>query len=70
MPFVDLQKVIVMQFGRVTEEELNSIYFSLPTGPAFNKTILSGKKNKAPTVYQGCAKMGKARMGRKNLSPA
>jgi uncharacterized protein YecE (DUF72 family) len=48
-----------MEFGRVAEYELNSIDFSLPQEPAFNKTILSGKKNKNAKVYVGCAKWGR-----------
>jgi uncharacterized protein YecE (DUF72 family) len=48
-----------MEFGRVEESELNSIDFSLPTEPAFNKAILSGKKNKNAKVYLGCAKWGR-----------
>ena len=48
-----------MQFGQVEPEELNSIDFSLPKEPAFNKQILSGKKNKNAKVYIGCAKWGR-----------
>jgi uncharacterized protein YecE (DUF72 family) len=48
-----------MEFGRVLEEELNSVDFSLPEEPAFNKTILPGKKNKNANVYVGCAKWGR-----------
>jgi uncharacterized protein YecE (DUF72 family) len=48
-----------MEFGRVAEQELDSIDFSLPTEPAFNKIILSGKKNKNAKVYLGCAKWGR-----------
>lgn len=48
-----------MEFGRVPEEELNSVDFSLPKEPAFNKQILSGKKNKNSKVYVGCAKWGR-----------
>jgi uncharacterized protein YecE (DUF72 family) len=48
-----------MEFGRVPEEELNSIDFSLPKEPAFNKLILSNKKNKNAKVYIGCAKWGR-----------
>ena len=32
-----------MEFGRVPEAELNSIDFSLPQEPAFNKQVLKGK---------------------------
>ena len=48
-----------MEFGRVAESELNSIDFSLPKEPAFNKTILKGKPVKNPKVYIGCAKWGR-----------
>jgi len=48
-----------MEFGRVPEQELNSIDFSLPKEPAFNKTILKGKRVKDPKVYLGCAKWGR-----------
>jgi uncharacterized protein YecE (DUF72 family) len=48
-----------MEFGRVTEEELNTIDFSLPAEPAFNKQILKGKPHKNPKVYVGCAKWGR-----------
>ncbi|MEP6675630.1 MAG: DUF72 domain-containing protein [Ferruginibacter sp.] len=48
-----------MEFGRVPEAELDSIDFTLPKDPAFNKTILSGKPVKHPKVYLGCAKWGR-----------
>ncbi|WP_153800364.1 DUF72 domain-containing protein [Foetidibacter luteolus] len=48
-----------MEFGRVPETELNSIDFSLPAEPAFNKTVLKGKPVNAPKVYMGCAKWGR-----------
>ncbi len=48
-----------MEFGRVPENELNNIDFSLPAEPAGNKNILSGKKNKNARVYIGCAKWGR-----------
>ena len=48
-----------MEFGRVEENELNSIDFSLPTEPAFNKKILGGKPAKQSKVYLGCAKWGR-----------
>jgi hypothetical protein len=35
-----------MEFGRVPENELDSIDFNLPAEPAGNKKILSGKKKK------------------------
>ncbi len=48
-----------MEFGRVPESELNSIDFTLPKEPAFNKAVLSGKKVTEPKVYLGCAKWGR-----------
>lgn len=48
-----------MEFGRVTEDELNSIDFSLPTEPVFNKIVLKGNPVKSPKVYLGCAKWGR-----------
>ena len=48
-----------MEFGRVSEKELNKIDFSLPKEPTFNKTILKGKPVKNPKVYVGCAKWGR-----------
>ena len=48
-----------MEFGRVPENELDSIDFSLPAEPAFNKIILKGKPEKSPKIYLGCAKWGR-----------
>jgi uncharacterized protein YecE (DUF72 family) len=48
-----------MEFGRVSEEELNSIDFSLPGEPDYNKKIIKGKPAKDPKVYIGCAKWGR-----------
>jgi uncharacterized protein YecE (DUF72 family) len=48
-----------MEFGRVPDDELNKVDFSLPTEPAFNKTVLKGKPAKNPKVYLGCAKWGR-----------
>jgi uncharacterized protein YecE (DUF72 family) len=48
-----------MEFGRVPENELNNIDFSLPAEPADNKKILDGKKDKNAKVYIGCAKWGR-----------
>lgn len=48
-----------MEFGRVTEEELDEIDFSLPKEPAYNKKVLPGKALKHPKVYIGCAKWGR-----------
>lgn len=48
-----------MEFGRVDENELRNIDFSLPAEPAFNKKILSGSPSKDAKVYLGCAKWGR-----------
>jgi uncharacterized protein YecE (DUF72 family) len=48
-----------MEFGKVNIEELDSIDFSLPAEPAFNKRILTGKRAENPKVYLGCAKWGR-----------
>jgi uncharacterized protein YecE (DUF72 family) len=48
-----------MEFGRVPEDQLNGIDFSLPAEPVYNKTILKGKAIKNPKVYLGCAKWGR-----------
>jgi uncharacterized protein YecE (DUF72 family) len=48
-----------MDFGRVPENDLNKIDFSLPPEPAMNKLVLKGKKVKSPEVYIGCAKWGR-----------
>lgn len=48
-----------MEFGRVPENELDQVDFSLPKEPAFNKQFLKGKPLKHPKVYFGCAKWGR-----------
>lgn len=48
-----------MDFGRVPEQELNTIDFSLPAEPSFNKKVLKGKPVKEPKLYLGCAKWGR-----------
>lgn len=48
-----------MEFGRLTEEELEQIDFGLPGEPDFNKKILKGKPGKNQKVYVGCAKWGR-----------
>jgi uncharacterized protein YecE (DUF72 family) len=48
-----------MEFGRVSEGELDSVDFSLPAEPTMNKKILPGKKDKNAKVYMGCAKWGR-----------
>ena len=47
-----------MEFGRVAENKLNSIDFSLPQEPISNKWVLK-KKPENPIVYTGCAKWGR-----------
>jgi uncharacterized protein YecE (DUF72 family) len=48
-----------MDFGRVPENELKKIDFSLPAEPAMNKTVVKGSPVKKPQVYVGCAKWGR-----------
>lgn len=48
-----------MEFGRVPEAALDTVDFSLPAEPAFNKTVLPGKAVKKPAMYIGCAKWGR-----------
>ncbi len=48
-----------MDFGRVPEEDLSKIDFSLKKEPSFNKNILKAKSAKHPRVYIGCAKWGR-----------
>jgi uncharacterized protein YecE (DUF72 family) len=47
-----------MEFGRVTEKELDKIDFSLPQEPMANKSVLNKAKIN-PLVYLGCAKWGR-----------
>jgi uncharacterized protein YecE (DUF72 family) len=48
-----------MEFGRVTENELDNIDFSLSADPAFNNAVLNGAPVTNPKVYIGCAKWGR-----------
>lgn len=48
-----------MDFGRVPENELINVDFSLPPDPSFNTTVLKGKAVENPKVYIGCAKWGR-----------
>ena len=48
-----------MDFGRVPQEDLDKIDFSLAAEPAFNKSILKNKPEKSAKVYIGCAKWGR-----------
>lgn len=47
-----------MEFGKVNTEQLDSIDFSLPVEPDFNKKILIGKPAVNSKVFVGCAKWG------------
>ncbi|MEP7144404.1 MAG: DUF72 domain-containing protein [Ferruginibacter sp.] len=47
-----------MEFGRVPENELETIDFSLPPDPLFNSNVLIGNPVKNPKVYTGCTKWG------------
>ena len=44
-----------MDFGRVANNQINKIDFSLPPEPQLNKKVLL-KKSKKPKIYIGCAK--------------
>ena len=48
-----------MDFGRVPENELDSIDFSLQPEPAGNRMVLGGKPFTGPKIYLGCAKWGR-----------
>lgn len=48
-----------MEFGRVPESELDSIDFSLPPEPEWNKQLLKGNPFGKAKVYLGCAKWGR-----------
>src|SRR5690349_4521555 len=48
-----------MDFGRVPDDELNNINFSLPPEPEWNKQILKGEPKSSPKIYIGCAKWGR-----------
>jgi len=48
-----------MEFGRVSENELDNIDFSLPEEPSFNSQVLKGKPANNIKVYLGCAKWGR-----------
>ena len=47
-----------MEFGRIPDEELNTIDYVLPKDPSTNKKIIRGKSVKHPKIYLGCAKWG------------
>lgn len=48
-----------MEFGRITETELNRVDFKLPKEPLLNSTILDAKRVSDPKIYIGCAKWGR-----------
>jgi uncharacterized protein YecE (DUF72 family) len=47
-----------MEFGRVPENELNTVNFTLPEEPKSNEKILNGVKDENVKVYIGCARWG------------
>ena len=49
-----------MEFGRVDDNGLKTIDFSLPAEPASNKKIVKGKPFKNAKVYLGCSKWGRS----------
>jgi len=48
-----------MDFGRVPENELDSVDFALPPEPPGNKKVLTGKPSNNAKIYLGCAKWGR-----------
>jgi uncharacterized protein YecE (DUF72 family) len=48
-----------MEFGRVPEQQLDQVDFSLPKDPAENKFVLKEGHAANPRVYLGCAKWGR-----------
>lgn len=48
-----------MEFGRLPQNQLKKVDFSLPKEPSFNKSILPGKKFPHPRIFVGCAKWGR-----------
>lgn len=47
-----------MDFGKVPQDQLNSIDFTLPPEPADNALVLTGKKVARPQVYMGVPRWG------------
>ncbi|WEK36561.1 MAG: DUF72 domain-containing protein [Candidatus Pseudobacter hemicellulosilyticus] len=47
-----------MKFGKVPEQELDSINLSLPPEPPGNRLVLPGRPMAGPRVYIGCANRG------------
>jgi uncharacterized protein YecE (DUF72 family) len=48
-----------MEFGRITEEELDKVGLNLPADHPENSKILSGRDAPSFNVYVGCAKWGR-----------
>jgi uncharacterized protein YecE (DUF72 family) len=48
-----------MEFGKVTDEQLESIDFTLPAEPGSNKAVLKKGKKAKTEYYIGCAKWGR-----------
>lgn len=48
-----------MDFGKIPENELVKVDFSLQKDPVFNKAVFNGKAVKKPKFYIGCAKWGR-----------
>src|SRR5258705_625080 len=48
-----------MEFGRLADDELNKVDFTLPAEPPENKKVLEGKPATHAKVYVGCAKWGR-----------
>ena len=49
-----------MEFGKLPENELDRVDFSLPPEPAGNKVVLGGKSKQHAKVYLGAARWGSA----------
>lgn len=49
---------IAMDFGKLPQEQLNSVDFTLPAEPADNSLVLTGKKSGKPQVYLGIPRSG------------
>ena len=52
------RNIIDMKFGKVPENELNKVDFSLRPEPEGNKLVLPGKPVAKPLLYVGCANRG------------
>lgn len=47
-----------MDFGHVPYKELDQVNFTLPSEPALNSKVLTGRRVEAPKVYIGCPRWG------------